>query len=391
MNDTSDSGPISRPLIPFNVPVVLGDEANRARAAIDSRRLSGGGPMTRRAAERIEQKVGCRKVVLTSSCTDALEMCALLADIGPEDEVVMPSFTFVSTASAFALRGARIVWCDIRPDTKNLDERLLPGLITERTKVVVVVHYGGVGCEMDEVVRLCRERGILLVEDAAQAVDCTYRGRPLGSIGDLGTYSFHDTKNIQCGEGGALLVNSPELVERAEILRDKGTDRSRFLRGLVDKYTWVALGSSFLMSELQAAFLSVQLESSERINARRRAIWRRYHDALFAALPAEMLPAVPQYCVHNGHMFYVQLVDLEGREALAGFLRERGISTAFHYVPLHEAPYWEGRYRELDLPVTRRVSDGLLRLPMFFDLTDGQVDEVCGAVVEFAREKGIAR
>lgn len=295
----------------------------------------------------------------------------------------MPSYAFVSSASAFALRGARIVWCDIRRDTKNLDETLLEALVTPRTKAVVVVHYAGVGCEMDAVCDLCRRHGLRLVEDAAQAVDCSYKGRPLGSFGDVGTFSFHDTKNIHCGEGGALLVNDPDLVERAEFLRDKGTNRSQFVRGLVDKYTWVELGSSFLPSELQAAFLLPQLERSREVNARRARHWRTYYDALSDLIPADCLPVVPPECEHNGHMFYILLRDAAERARMIAHLQAAGISAYFHYVPLHSAPYWQGRYADCDLPVTDEMAGRLLRLPMFYDLRDEQIEHVCEHVRGF--------
>jgi dTDP-4-amino-4,6-dideoxygalactose transaminase len=373
--------------IPFNRPVVTGKELERFRSLVEARSFSGDGAFSKAAAKLIEKKVGCPKAILTSSCTDALEMCALLLDIKPGDEVIMPSYTFVSTASAFALRGAEIVWCDIREDTKNIDETKVEALVTDNTKALVAVHYGGVGCEMDALKEICRPRGIRLVEDAAQAVDCAYRGKPLGSFGDLATFSFHDTKNIQCGEGGALLVNNPNLVEPAEIARDKGTDRTRFLKGMVDKYTWVALGSSFLMSDIQAAFLLPQLERSLEINAKRRVLLEAYREGL-PSLPRTRLQTVPEHCVPNGHLFYVQCDSLEEREDLTDFLKARGISAYFHYMPLHKAPFWKGKYRSLSLPFTDRASDGVLRMPMFYDLTLIEVERVCKAVMDFFEERG---
>ncbi len=372
--------------IPFNRPVVTGEELAHLRRVFENGHFSGDGALSKACARHLEETVGCEKAILTSSCTDALEMCALLCDIKPGDAVIMPSFTFVSTASAFALRGAEIVWCDIREDTKNLDETRVEALITARTRAVVAVHYGGVGCEMDALRDICRRHGLRLVEDAAQGIDCTYRGRPLGGLGDLAAFSFHDTKNIQCGEGGALLVNAPELVERAEILRDKGTDRTRFLKGMVDKYTWVALGSSFLMSDLQAAFLLPQLERSAAINDRRRGLWERY-DRRLSGLPRARRQRVPAHCVHNGHLYYIQCDSLAEREALEDFLRARGIIAYFHYTPLHLAPFWQGKYDHVALPRTRRASDGVLRLPLFHDLEEEDVARVCEAVLAFF-EKG---
>ena len=369
--------------VPFNKPLALGEEEQSVLSAIRAGRLSGDGPATRRCCELLAERVGCRKAVLTPSCTAALEMAALLAGVGSGDEVIMPSYTFVTTASAFALRGARIVWCDIRPDTKNLDERRVESLVTDRTKVLVAVHYAGVACEMDTLVEISRRRGLLLVADAAQAIDCTYKGRPLGGLGDLATLSFHDTKNIHCGEGGALLVNDERLVGRAEVVRDKGTNRQQFVRGLVDKYTWGELGSSFLASELQAAFLMPQLRRSREVNDARLGHWRRYHELLSGFMPPDALPVVPDHCAHNGHMFYVLLDDDAERDAMIAHLAAAGVSAYFHYVPLHLAPYWRGGYDGAELPVTLDVAGRLLRLPMFHALTAGQIEHVCRRVEAF--------
>jgi dTDP-4-amino-4,6-dideoxygalactose transaminase len=368
--------------IPFNRPLVTGDELAHLQRVLDDGAFSGNGGFSRACAEALEQKTGSPKAIMTASCTDALEMCALILDIKEGDQVIMPSFTFVSTASAFALRGAEIVWCDIREDTKNIDESRVETLVTDRTRAVVAVHYGGVGCEMDTLQDVCRRRGLPLVEDAAQAIDCTYRNTPLGTFGDLATLSFHETKNIQCGEGGALLVNREDLVAPAEIARDKGTDRSRFQKGLVDKYTWVGLGSSFPMSELQAAFLLPQIRQSARITAKRVTLWNTYHRLLRERLGDRLL-VVPDHCRHNGHLFAVQCDGKTERDALAVYLRERGMNTCFHYVPLHSAPYWRGKYRDVSLPVTERTSDGLLRLPMFYGLEEHEVETVCEAVLAF--------
>ena len=369
--------------VPFNRPLVLGGERECVAQAIRGGNLAGNGAWCRKCSEALGAKLGCRKAIMTPSCTDALEMSALLCSVGPGDEVIMPSYTFVTTASAFALRGARIVWCDIRPDTKNIDEAQLEALVTERTKAVVAVHYAGVGCEMDALADVCRRHALTLVEDAAQAIDCAYKGRALGSFGDVAAFSFHETKNIHCGEGGALIVNHPDLVERAELVRDKGTNRSQFVKGLADKYTWVELGSSFLMSELQAAFLLPQLERSQDVNARRLEHWRTYHQLLSEFMPPDALPFIPAHCRHNGHMFYILLEDLEERNRLIEHLKAHGVRAHFHYVPLHRAPYWEGRYSRIALPVTESISARLLRLPMYHALTDDQIEHVCAQVRSF--------
>ena len=369
--------------VPFNRPLLLGQEQARLEEAIRGGRFCGDGEFTRRCNRLLEQKVGCKKAIMTCSGTDALEMCALLCDLQPGSEVIMPSYTFVSTASAFARCGAEIVWCDIRPDTKNIDETRIESLLTDKTRAVVVVHYGGIACEMDAILEICRRRGLLLVEDAAQAIDCAYKGRPLGSFGDVSAFSFHETKNIQCGEGGALAVNNAGLVQRAEFVRDKGTNRSEFIKGLVDKYTWVELGSSFLMSELQAAFLLPQLERSEEVNAKRLEHWARYYELLHEFMRPEVLPHVPEHCRHNAHMFYVLLDNRHERDRMVEHLKAAGISAYFHYVPLHAAPYWHGRYSHVKLPVTDDISSRLLRLPMFYDLADEEIAYVCEKVRAF--------
>ena len=371
------------PRVPFNVPAVTGKEIESLCEAMSACHFAGGGAFTRRCSGILAETIGCCVAILTPSCTDALEMCALLCDVGPEDEVIMPSYTFVSTASAFALRGARIVWCDIRPDTKNIDETLVEGLVTERTKAIVAVHYAGVACEMDALADICSRHGLMLIADAAQAIDCYYKGRPLAGLGDLATISFHDTKNIHCGEGGVLVVNNPALVERAEFIRDKGTNRSQFIKGMVDKYTWVELGSSFLMSELQAAFLLPQLLNSTTINEKRLQHWAQYYRTLAGFVPMDALPIVPDYCRHNAHMFYIMLDDLDERGRMIEHLAQAGVSAYFHYLPLHEAPYWRGKYSGLSLPVTKRTAECLLRLPMFRDLDDEQIAYVCQSVRNF--------
>lgn len=369
--------------IPFNKPLILNNELDYIKKVLDNNQFSGNGEFSKKCNAILENKTGCRKAIVTSSCTDALEMTALLADIQPGDEVIMSSFTFVTTASAFELRKANIVWCDIRPDTKNIDEKKIEALITSRTKALVVVHYAGVGCEMDAIISKCREHNLILIEDDAQGMDSSYKGRALGSFGDMAALSFHETKNIQCGEGGALLVNDPKLVERAEFIRDKGTDRIHFNKGLVDKYTWVELGSSFLMSELQAAFLFPQLNNSIMVNQDRLKSWSIYYKFLSEIFPAEKLPVIPDHCIHNAHMFYLICENFEERSRLIDFLNSNGIGAIFHYVPLHKAPYWKGKYDDLKLEITDKVSQTLLRLPMFYGLKETEIEYVCSKIKEF--------
>jgi dTDP-4-amino-4,6-dideoxygalactose transaminase len=359
---------MSRDAIPFNRPYMTGRELDYIAEAHANGHLSGDGPFTRRCHAWLEKTTGARRALLTHSCTAALEMSALLLDLEPGDEVIMPSFTFVSTANAFVLRGAVPVFVDIRPDTLNLDETLIEAAITPRTRAICVVHYAGVACEMDAIAAIAERHGLAIVEDAAQAILSTYNGKPLGAIGALGALSFHETKNVIAGEGGALLVNDPKYVERAEIIREKGTNRSQFFRGQVDKYTWVDVGSSYLPSEILAAFLAAQLEEAESITARRLAIWQTYHDAFEALERAGRLrrPIVPAHCRHNAHMYYLLLPDLETRTRFIATLREQHIHCVFHYVPLHSAPAGRrfGRANG-DLAVTDRVTDALVRLPLW--------------------------
>lgn len=373
-------------MIPFNKPLVIGREQEYLNKAIENGRFSGNGEFTQKCNVLLEQKIGCSKAIMTSSCTDALEMAALLCNLQPGDEVILPSFSFVTTASAFALRGAELVWCDIREDTKNIDETKIESLITPRTKAVVVVHYGGAACQMDVIGDICRRHKLFLVEDAAQSIDCSFKGIPMARFGDLATLSFHETKNIQCGEGGALLVNNPEMVEKAQFLRDKGTNRIYFDQGIVDKYTWVELGSSFLMSELQAAFLYPQLLDSQAINQNRLNIWNLYYRLLEDELPEEKLPVIPPNSEHNGHMFYIMLENHQQRQKMIAFLDKHGIMAIFHYVPLHRAPYWKGKYDNIYLPVTDRVSEALLRLPLFYNMTREEVEYVVKHITRFFRE-----
>lgn len=364
--------------IPFNKPYMTGNELTYIAEAHANGHLSGDGPFTRHCNALLEQQVNCAKALLTHSCTAALEMSALLLALQPGDEVIMPSYTFVSTANAFVLQGAVPVFVDIRSDTLNIDESLIESAITKRTKAICVVHYAGVACEMDEILRVASKYGLMVVEDAAQAIYSTYKGRPLGAIGDFGCLSFHETKNVISGEGGALLLRDEARIQRAEILREKGTNRSRFLRGQVDKYTWVDVGSSYLPSEIVAAFLRAQLEAGETITARRIAIWERYHAWAEGHEAAGRLrrPVVPSYCEHNAHMYYLQLPSLEQRTGFIERMKAQGVQCVFHYVPLHSstAGLRYGRSHG-DLRVTDSVSDTLVRLPLWVGLEE-RLDQV---------------
>jgi dTDP-4-amino-4,6-dideoxygalactose transaminase len=357
--------------IGFNKPYLTGKELDYIQQAHAGSQLAGDGSFTKRCSALLESLTGSPCALLTHSCTAALEMAALLLDIQPGDEVIMPSFTFVSTANAFVLRGGVPVFVDIRPDTLNLDESLVEGAITTKTKAIVVVHYAGVACEMDTIMAIATRHGLPVVEDAAQALLSTYKGRPLGSIGTFGTLSFHETKNVISGEGGALLVNDPAYFERAEIIREKGTDRSRFFRGQVDKYTWVDIGSSYLPGEIVAAFLLAQLERAGQITRARLAIWSRYQDVFFDRLHSYTLPTVPANCTHNAHMYYVLAKDLSHRQASIQSLRSMGIHSVFHYVPLHNSPAGIRFGRCFgSLSITERCADRLLRLPLWLGLDE---------------------
>lgn len=365
--------------IPFNQPYMTGKELYYIAKAHFNNKLAGDGPFTQKCHSWLEERTCANKALLTHSCTAALEMAALLLEFKPGDEVIMPSFTFVSTANAFVLRGSVPVFVDIREDTLNLDERLIEATITPHTKAIVPVHYAGVACEMDTIMDIARRHGLKVVEDAAQGVMSSYKGRALGSIGDLGAFSFHETKNVISGEGGALLVNDPELVIRAEIIREKGTDRSRFFRGEVDKYTWQEVGSSFLPGELIAAFLWAQLEEAQSITNQRLASWERYHAAL-APLEAKGVlrrPVIPEGCQHNAHMYYVLLAPGIDRQFVLNELKQNEINSVFHYVPLHSSPAGQ-RYGRVHgtLEVTNKQSDRLIRLPMWVGLTEAQQDRV---------------
>lgn len=373
--------------IPFNRPTIVGKELYYIAEAIHSGHAAGDGGFTRKCHALLEQALGVRKVLLTTSCTSALEMTGLLLGLEPGDEVIVPSFTFVSTVNAFVLRGARPVFIDVRPDTLNIDETQLERLITRRTKAIVVVHYAGVGCEMDAISRIATQYGIPIVEDNAHGLFGKYKGKYLGTFGALATQSFHETKNFTCGEGGALLINNPQFVERAEIIREKGTNRSRFFRGQVDKYTWVDIGSSYLPSDILAGFLYAQLEARDEIQAKRRQIWEYYRDHLaeWAKACDVRLPIVPEHCEQSYHMFYLLLPSLEDRQGLIAHLKSRGILSVFHYLPLHLSDMGlQFGGKPGDCPVTEDVSDRLLRLPFYNDLEEADQARVVTAIQEFS-------
>ncbi|MEZ3501133.1 dTDP-4-amino-4,6-dideoxygalactose transaminase [Pantoea sp. KPR_PJ] len=374
-------------MIPFNAPPVVGSELEYMQSAMASGKLCGDGGFTRRCQQWMEQRFGSKKVLLTPSCTASLEMAALLINIQPGDEVIMPSYTFVSTANAFVLRGATIVFVDIRPDTLNIDESKIEAAITDKTRAIVPVHYAGVACEMDTIMSLAAKYQLYVIEDAAQGVMSRYKGRALGTIGHIGCFSFHETKNYTAGgEGGATLINDAALVERAEIVREKGTNRSQFFRGQVDKYTWRDIGSSYLMADLQAAYLWAQLEAADRINQQRLRLWQRYYDALqpLAVKGRITLPSLPAECEHNAHMFYIKLRDSDDRQALINWMKEAEILTVFHYIPLHSSPAGEqfGRFHDEDR-FTTHESERLLRLPLFYNLTDNNQNTVISSLLSF--------
>lgn len=373
-------------MISFNVPPCVGKEIEYIKQAAEAHKICGDGAFTKKCNEWIESKTGTKKALLTTSCTQALEMAAVLLDIKPGDEVILPSFTFVSTANAFVMRGAKLVFVDIRPDTKNIDEKLIEDAITDKTKAIVPVHYAGIACEMDTIMNIAKKYKLFVVEDAAQGVMSSYKGKALGSIGDFGCYSFHETKNYSMGEGGAILINDNEKTEEAEIIREKGTDRSRFLRGQVDKYSWVSMGSSYLPSDMNAAYLYAQLEVADEINEDRLNSWNLYYEML-KPLEKESklkLPVVPEECVHNAHMFYVETADIDERTKLIKYLKDGGCQSVFHYVPLHSAKAGlkYGRFHGEDKNTTR-ISNTLLRLPMYYGLKREDVELVCKLITEF--------
>ena len=365
--------------VPFNKPYMTGKELWYISQAHAGGHLAGDGQFTKKCSAWLEQRTGCQKALLTHSCTAALEMAAMLADIGPGDEVIMPSYTFVSTANAFVLRGATPVFVDIRPDTLNIDEARIEAAITPRTKAIVPVHYAGVSCEMDTIMEIARRHNLLVIEDAAQGIMSTYKGRPLGSIGHMAALSFHETKNIISGEGGALLINDARFVERAEVIREKGTNRSQFFRGHVDKYTWVDIGSSYLPGEIVAAFLWAQMEEADAINKRRLEIWANYHQWFSSVEKAEKIrrPSVPRECVHNAHMYYLLLPSLARRTDFIQQLKAKGISTVFHYVPLHSSPRGQLVGRAVgDMANTDSAGDRLVRLPLWLGLEEQLTDVI---------------
>ena len=373
-------------MIGFNVPPFVGTELDYIKEAIESKKICGDGAFTKKCNAWIEEKTKTSKALLTTSCTHATEMAALLCDIHPGDEVIMPSYTFVSTADAFVLRGAKVVFVDIRPDTMNIDEKLIEEAITPKTKAIVPVHYAGVSCEMDTIMEIAKKHNLYVIEDAAQGVMSSYKGKALGTIGDFGCFSFHETKNYSMGEGGALLIRDEENVEKAEIVREKGTNRSKFFRGQIDKYTWVDAGSSYLPSELNAAYLYAQLEKADEINNKRMACWNRYYECLkdIANEGYIELPVVPEGCVHNAHMFYIKAKDLEERTELIKHLKGNGVETVFHYIPLHSAPAGEkfGRFSGED-KYTTKESERLARLPMYYGLTLDEVEQAASQVIKF--------
>ncbi len=376
-------------MIHFNIPPFVGKELDYVKKAIENKKICGDGEFTKLCNSWIENTTGTKKALLTTSCTHALEMAAILCDIKEGDEVIMPSYTFVSTADAFVSRGAKIVFVDIRPDTLNIDENLIEAAITEKTRAIVPVHYAGVSCEMDKIMELAKKYNLLVVEDAAQGVTATYKGQQLGTIGDFGCYSFHETKNYSMGEGGALLIKDGAYIEQAEIIREKGTNRSKFFRGQIDKYTWVDFGSSYLPSDMNAAYLWAQLESIDKIFSSRMDTWNAYYSALkpLAEEGHIELPFVPENCGHNAHMFYIKAKDLQERTELISFLKEREIQTVFHYIPLHSAPAGikYGRFSGED-KFTTKESERLLRLPLYYGLTEDDRNKVIEGVKDFYRK-----
>uniref|UniRef100_UPI003FEF2526 dTDP-4-amino-4,6-dideoxygalactose transaminase n=1 Tax=Roseburia sp. TaxID=2049040 RepID=UPI003FEF2526 len=377
-------------MIPFNKPPYVGNEMNYIQDAISKRKICGDGEYTKKCNAWLEENTKTAKALLTTSCTHATEMAALLADIKPGDEVIMPSYTFVSTADAFVLRGAKAVFVDIRPDTMNIDETLIEDAVTSKTKAIVPVHYAGVACEMDTIMDIAKRHNLCVIEDAAQGVCSKYKGKPLGAIGDYGCYSFHETKNYSMGEGGALLISDADNIERAEIIREKGTNRSKFFRGQIDKYTWVDAGSSYLPSELNAAYLWAQLEKSNVIFEDRMKTWNTYYAAFKELAEQEKieLPFVPGECEHNAHMFYLKTKDLEERTQFITYLKERGIIAVFHYIPLHTAPAGVkyGQFHGED-KYTTKESERLVRLPLYYDMTEEERDKVIEAVIDFYKNR----
>lgn len=377
-------------MIPFNVPPYVGTELKYVKQAVENHKICGDGPFTKKCHTWLEENLPCQKALLTTSGTTALEMAAILCDLQPGDEVILPSFTFSTTATAFVLVGAKLVFVDVRPDTMNIDENKIEAAITDKTRVIVPVHYAGVACEMDTIMDIAKRHNLKVVEDSAQGVMSSYKGKALGTIGDFGCFSFHETKNYSMGEGGALIINNEEYNDRAEIIREKGTNRSRFFRGQVDKYTWVDYGSSYLPSDMNAAYLWGQLEVADEINDNRLASWHTYYDA-FKELEEKglvKLPTIPEECVHNAHMFYLKCRSLEERTEFISFLKENDIVPTFHYIPLHSSPAGMrfGRFDGED-EVTTSESEKLVRLPMYYNMKDSDISKVIAAVMEFYSKK----
>lgn len=370
-------------LIPFNRPLLTGKELTYIEQAVSYGKISGDGYFTNLCEQFFEKKYGFSKCLLTASCTDALEMCALLLDILPGDEVIMPTYTFVSMANAFYMRGAKLIFADSRPDHPGIDEQKIETLITPKTKAILVMHYGGVACDMDVIRTLADKYNLAVVEDAAHAVDSYYKDKPLGSFGDLATFSFHETKNITCGEGGMLVINRKDLCERAEIIREKGTNRKQFINGRVDKYNWVDIGSSYLMSDINAAYLYAQLEEIENIQAKRMKIWDQYYENLKSIKDKIGLPYVPDYATNNAHLFYMVCQSKTERDDLIEHLRSKNIYAVFHYQNLHQSPFFSSLYHGKELPNAQVYNDCLLRLPLFFDLTETDLDYISKAVISF--------
>ena len=376
-------------MIHFNKPFLIENEFKYIEDAINNQGiLRGDGVYTKKCHSLLEEKLGCKKALLTHSCTAALEMAAILLDLKPGDEVIMPSYTFVSTANAFVLRGAVPVFVDIRPDTLNIDENLIEDAITPKTKAICCVHYAGVACEMDKILDIAHRHNLYVVEDAAQALGSFYKGKPLGTIGDMGCFSFHETKNVISGEGGAIIINNEKFIERAEIIREKGTNRSKFFRGQVDKYTWVDIGSSYLPSDMIAAFLYSQLENMDKINQKRIDIWNEYHEFFKQFEDVIKRPYCPEYCQHNAHMYYLLFKDLETRTMFIDYMKQNDVSTVFHYIPLHSSPAGQKYCRTYGkMDVTNEISDTLVRLPMFYELDDESLKHIINSAKFFIEDK----
>ena len=373
-------------MIHFNIPPYTGKEKDYIQQAIENHKICGDGEFTKKCSHWLEEKTGTKKALLTTSCTHATEMAAILLNIGEGDEVIMPAYTFVSTADAFVMRGAKVVFVDIRPDTMNLDENLIEAAITEKTKAIVPVHYAGVACEMDRIMEIAKKYHLAVVEDAAQGMMASYKGKALGTIGDFGCISFHETQNYSMGEGGALFIQDKNYIENAEIIREKGTNRSKFFRGQIDKYTWVNYGSSYLPSDMNAAYLYAQLECADKINIERINLWNLYYENLKPLQDSKKieLPVVPNGCIHNAHMFYIKTKDIKERTELIQYLKENQILAVFHYIPLHTAPAGIkfGRFSGEDLYTTRE-SERLLRLPMYYGLRQNQIEYICSKIMKF--------